>query len=65
MDRDFIAEARKADKPTRSIAALEVLRLDPTVKGRHLRKALNITGRQFRKADRLARMLKDYDRTTK
>jgi hypothetical protein len=33
------------------------------VKHRHLRKALNVSGRQFRKALRLSRILRQYDTT--
>jgi hypothetical protein len=57
MERDFIAEARQQDRQTRVLIAIDALRKDPTVKHRHLRKALNLSGRQFRKADRLARLI--------
>ena len=61
MNRDFIAEARQGDRQTRTLICLEALRTDPTVKHRHLRKALNVSGRQFRKALRLSRVLRQYD----
>jgi len=65
MDRDFIAEARTGDQQTRTLICLEALRRDQTVKHRHLRKALNVSGRQFRKALRLSRILRDFDTQTK
>ena len=40
MEKDFVAEARKGDQQTRTLICLEALRTDPTVKHRHLRKAL-------------------------
>ena len=40
MDRDFIEEARNGDQETRTLIAIEALMKDPTVKHRHLRKAL-------------------------
>ncbi len=65
MDRDFIAEARKGDQQTRTLICLEALRREPTLKHRHIRKALNISGRQFRKALRLSRVLRQYDATAR
>ena len=63
MEKDFVAEARKGDQQTRTLICLEALRTDGTVKHRHLRKALNVSGRQFRKALRLSRILRKYDTT--
>jgi hypothetical protein len=63
MNKDFVAEARKGDQQTRTLICLEALRADGTVKHRHLRKALNVSGRQFRKALRLSRVLRQYDAT--
>jgi hypothetical protein len=63
MNRDFVAEARKGDQQTRTLICLEALRTDGTVKHRHLRKALNVSGRQFRKALRLSSILRKYDTT--
>jgi len=57
MDRNFIEEARNGDQETRTLIAIEALMKDPTVKHRHLRKALRVSGRQFRKALHIARML--------
>jgi len=63
MEKNFVAEARKGDQQTRTLICLEALRTDGTVKHRHLRKALNVSGRQFRKALRLSRILRKYDTT--
>jgi hypothetical protein len=63
MNKDFVAEARKGVQQTRTLICLEALRTDGTVKHRHLRKALNVSGRQFRKALRLSRILRQYDTT--
>jgi len=63
MEKDFVAEARKGDQQTRTLICLEALRTDGTVKHRHLRKALNVSGRQLRKALRLSRILRKYDTT--
>jgi hypothetical protein len=63
MEKDFVADARKGDQQTRTLICLEALRTDGTVKHRHLRKALNVSGRQFRKALRLSRILRQYDTT--
>jgi hypothetical protein len=60
MQRDFIEEARQQDRQTRVLIAIDALTKDPTVKHRHLRKALNLSGRQFRKADRLARLTRSF-----
>jgi len=65
MNKDFIAEARQGDQQTRTLICLEALRRDPTVKHRHLRKALKVSGRQFRKALRLSRILNQFDADSK
>jgi hypothetical protein len=57
MDDDFITEARSQSREVRLLICAEAILRDATVKPRHLRKALKLSGRQFRKARRHAQRL--------
>jgi hypothetical protein len=57
MQKDFIAEARAQTLEVRRLICAEAILRDPLTKPRHLRKALLLSGRQFRKAARHAKLL--------